>query len=251
MTTLDISDDTRDRIERLREELATAHAGPYASVDTADALAYLLDLAEAVDDPDRLADPEQRSLASSSTDDSPDPADPSLPFDREAVREQLEARNRRHSDPDAADEMDLYDIAAAFDVTGRSDMTKSALVEAILSAATALATDPFTRIDVDLHPAQTDPSGTTDQTDDSDDTHDADATTDATDSAASSETDSSETDDDGGASQLNAMMSLLDTHDDKWDDGDGDARYEVELPNGTVETARTKDDVRALLFRHY
>ena len=28
-------------------------------------------------------------------------------------------------------------------------------------------------------------------------------------------------------------------------------RDEVELPDGRVETARTKDDVRALLFRNY
>ncbi len=47
------------------------------------------------------------------------------------------------------------------------------------------------------------------------------------------------------------MMSLLDTHDDKWHEADGDARYEVELPDGDVETARTKDDVRALLFKNY
>ncbi len=59
-------------------------------------------------------------------------------------------------------------------------------------------------------------------------------------------------DDDGsGSGQLNAMLRLLDTHADKWRKGDGDARYEVDLPDGSVETARTKDDVRAILFRKY
>lgn len=52
--------------------------------------------------------------------------------------------------------------------------------------------------------------------------------------------------------ELDAMMSLLDEYGDRWRDADGsDARYEVELPDGTVERARTKDDVRGLLFEHY
>ena len=34
-------------------------------------------------------------------------------------------------------------------------------------------------------------------------------------------------------------------------DGDGDAHYEVKLPDGSVESARTKDDVRVILFKHY
>ena len=52
-------------------------------------------------------------------------------------------------------------------------------------------------------------------------------------------------------SRLEAMMNLLDVHDEKWSDGEGDHRYVVELPDGTTEGVQTKDDVRALLFRHY
>ena len=55
----------------------------------------------------------------------------------------------------------------------------------------------------------------------------------------------------GGGDMLSAMQSLLDDHDDKWGEGSGDDRYEVELPDGSTESARTKDDVRALLFEHY
>jgi hypothetical protein len=52
--------------------------------------------------------------------------------------------------------------------------------------------------------------------------------------------------------RLNAMMSLLEDHEDVWGEaGGGEERYEVELPDGSVERARTKDDVRALLFKHY
>jgi hypothetical protein len=56
---------------------------------------------------------------------------------------------------------------------------------------------------------------------------------------------------DGGAT-LNSMMSLLDDHDGKWREaGGGEEKYEVDLPDGGTERARTKDDVRAVLFKHY
>jgi len=55
----------------------------------------------------------------------------------------------------------------------------------------------------------------------------------------------------GDDAMLNEMMSLLDTHDDKWGESDGDERYAVELPDGTAKQVRTKDDVKALLFKHY
>lgn len=54
-----------------------------------------------------------------------------------------------------------------------------------------------------------------------------------------------------GGDRLSMMMKLLETHDDKWRESGGDARYEVDLPDGTTEAAPTKDDVRALLFKNY
>jgi hypothetical protein len=255
MPTIEITDDHRDRIEALREELTAAHAGPYASVDTGDALAYLLDLADAVEDPDRTADPaafgddEPGERVSAATGADPDHVTTDgdrggRPFDRDRARERLESRPRRHSDPDAAAEMDLYDIAAAFDVTGRSDMTKAELVEAVLDAATSLSADPFAWAGVDLDADADDAAGS--------DGDEPDAAADADDVAEEDPASEPETEGgDAGASQLDAMMSLLDTHDDKWREGDGDARYEVDLPDGDVETARTKDDVRALLFKNY
>ena len=242
MPTLDITDDHRDRIESLRAELAAAHAGPYASVDTDDTLAYLLDLADAVDDPHREASADALAGEAASSPADGAESDTGVPFDRESVRERLAARNRKHGDPDAADAMDLYSIAAAFDVTGRSGMTKAALIDAILDAAAAVAADPFSRVDVDIAGGE----GAADVTDEAG----ADEADDG--SAASDETDETDDEtDDTDANQLNAMMSLLDTHEEKWRKADGDARYEVELPDGDVETARTKDDVRALLFKNY
>jgi len=254
MPTIEITDDDRDRIEALREELTAAHAGPYASVDTEDTLAYLLDLADAVDDPERTADPAALGgdeTESQAADDRSGDSQSDSAFDRDRVRSRLESRPRRHGDPDAADEMDLYGIAAAFDVTGRSDMTKAELVDAVLDAAESLAADPFSWVDADLGGAGDDTDAAADAEVDDEtegDDDDADAAADTDNNAdAADDTDA----DDAGASQLDAMMSLLDTHDDKWREADGDARYEVELPDGDVETARTKDDVRALLFRNY
>lgn len=55
----------------------------------------------------------------------------------------------------------------------------------------------------------------------------------------------------GDDDELDAVMNLLAEHENKWSESSSDARYEVELPDGTTEGARTKDDVRGLLFRHY
>ena len=55
----------------------------------------------------------------------------------------------------------------------------------------------------------------------------------------------------GDDSMLSAMMKLLDTYDDKWTNVEGDTGYRVDLPDGSTETANTRDDVKALLFKHY
>lgn len=51
---------------------------------------------------------------------------------------------------------------------------------------------------------------------------------------------------------LQRAMRLLDDHEDRWREvNDERAKYEVTLPDGRTEPARTKDDVRALLMKHY
>ena len=133
----------------------------------------------------------------------------------------------------------LYSIAAVYDISGRSNMTKAELVTAILEVIERRYTDPLAPVDIEFP-----------NSDSSADATSADASTEPnTTSADSPSTDSS--DDNGGNGQLNAMLSLLETHSDKWQSADGDARYEVKLPDGSVESARTKDDVRATLFKHY
>jgi hypothetical protein len=47
------------------------------------------------------------------------------------------------------------------------------------------------------------------------------------------------------------MLDLLDDHSERWREAEGEARYEVDLPDGGTETARTRDDVKAILFKNY
>ena len=238
MPSLDITDDHHDRITALREELADAHADSYTSVTLSDTLAYLLDLADAVDDPEREAD-----VASAADGDDADP------FPREQLEARLSERNRRHSDADAETPMDLYTIAAEYDISGRSNMTKQELVTAILDATERRYIDPLAPVDIDFPDPDSDAASEAADAADADSDADTESDVDGDDSAGDDGSDA-----DGDASddgQLNAMLSLLETHSDKWHSADGDARYEVELPDGSVESARTKDDVRATLFKHY
>ena len=52
-------------------------------------------------------------------------------------------------------------------------------------------------------------------------------------------------------SPLVAAAALLEEYDTVWRESDGDAPYEVDLPDGTTETVRTRDEVKGLLFRAY
>lgn len=55
-----------------------------------------------------------------------------------------------------------------------------------------------------------------------------------------------------GAARLKAMMRMLEDYEEKWKQAESsDEPYEVELPDGSIKGARTKDDVRRLLFQHY
>lgn len=61
------------------------------------------------------------------------------------------------------------------------------------------------------------------------------------------------TDSDGDAeNRMDAMLNLLTEHNDRWEEADGEqGKYAVTLPDGSVEHVRTKDDVKAVLFKHY
>ena len=259
MHTIEITDDQYDRIRALRDELADRHADRYTSVTLPDGVAYLLDLADTVDDPDRTAEvgpDDDADAAGAASAGETRVADRSRPFPRETLEAELTERNRRHTDPEAASRMDLYEIAAEYEVTGRSGMTKDELVTAIAETVERRYTDPLAPVDFDVPGLSPDDDGGFEGEAGRDDGGGGAA------GGESADPDESDRDDGGadggpddgsteGDGQLNAMLSLLETHDDKWRSADGDARYEVDLPDGSVETARTKDDVRAVLFKHY
>ncbi len=50
---------------------------------------------------------------------------------------------------------------------------------------------------------------------------------------------------------LQQAMSLLDAYDDRWRESSGDEPYEVDLPDGSTEAVRTKDDIKRLVFKHW
>lgn len=50
---------------------------------------------------------------------------------------------------------------------------------------------------------------------------------------------------------LKQAMNLLDAHDNRWRESSGDEPYEVDLPEGSTETVRTKDDIKRLIFKHW
>lgn len=85
-------------------------------------------------------------------------------------------------------------------------------------------------------------------------------------SSDETERDSGEDDDDGtttdtvgsGANEndspedtLQQAMSLLDIHDERWRESSGDEPYEVDLPDGSTEAVRTRDDIKRLIFKHW
>lgn len=156
MPSIEITAEQRERFDALRDRLEAAQAGEYASVRPADAMEYLLDLADETDD-----------LA---------PGD-------------------------------------ASDVPSESDDTGSAESES--------------------------------------DDGEGEAEEGVDDGGADDEA----ADDGGGAAPGSAggggILDILGNHEDRWREADGEARYEVDLPGGGVETARTRDDVKAILFEHY
>ncbi len=247
MPTIEITDSQHDRLTTLREELAEKHGTQYTSVTLPDVVAYLLDVSEQVADPQRNATFEGEHTGDT-TETGPNTAadEPTAPasFPREALEARLRERNRRHSTAGAERPMALYEIAAEYDITGRSNMTKDELITAILDAAERRFTAPFAPVDIELPTA----ADGDEEAPGADTSNEADADTSSAAPAVNPDQAADSTEADG---QLNAMLNLLETHSDKWSSADGDARYEVELPDGSVESARTKDDVRAVLFKHY
>lgn len=125
----------------------------------------------------------------------------------------------------------IEDVSRAADAAITGEHDEAVADEAAPAASEAAATD-----DADAPEDDADEADEADAEDDADEADDVDAE------------DGTADDDD----KLNAMMNLLETHEDKWEESpSGDHRYRVSLPDGATEDAQTKDDVRAILFKNY
>jgi hypothetical protein len=225
MPDIRITGEQAERLRDLQDRIERELVGKYGHVRPSDAVEYLLDRyesdAEAGDD--LAADHGAPDLVGSNAD---------AAIDGEAADggdDEDGAADDAGSDADPAREGDGH---AAGETRGRDDERES-----------------------DAESADADDAESADGKSD-DDAVDGGDGDDNGDGGGGSDGDGGDGDDGGndasGAAMLDSMMNLLDTHGDKWGEADaGDERYEVELPDGSVETARTKDDVRALLFRHY
>ncbi|MBZ6493738.1 hypothetical protein [Natrinema longum] len=214
MKTLEITDEQYAFIQHLREEISESVVGKYGFVRERDAVQFL------IDNLDEEIEIDADEFDSSATDDVTASVGAAIEGDDDP--HELEAVSYVEDETPAPD--DARDGEAA-DLDGEPDGSGAA--DSSGGDEAAAETD-----------ADTDAGA--DGADDGDDSVDEGDVADDGDGSA---------DDDD---MLDEMMSLLETHDDKWGESDSaDYRYTVELPDGSSEQVQTKDDVRALLFKNY
>ncbi len=216
MKTLTVTDEQYAFVQHLREEIAEDVVGKYGFVREQDAVQFLIDnLADDVEiegDYDSSAADDVAASVGAAINGEPEP-------------NHFEAVSYIESPETGTDEQAI-----------ESDET-----------------EPLDADEPDDKPDGDGPETADDAADDGADGDDPDSDANAGDSDADG--DESADDGDGAADDddmLDEMMSLLETHDDKWEESSSaDYRYTVELPDGSTEDVQTKDDVRALLFKNY
>jgi hypothetical protein len=256
MPELSVTEEQLDRLDAVRTDLETAFVDGYGHVRRRDAVEYLLDT---------YTSPTVEAAETTGTTGTTD-------------ADHAEARVRTALDREVRDEegkidyTTLQSVARNTDGVKGSGMSAEEMYEAVVEAkADGLAAGESVDVDsvadageeeVDARDAgedeaevasDTDAPDGSDGADDSDGVEEADAaggsgaTSNGTESTSEGSVDSN-----GGGSELQAMMNLLRTHEDKWRKAEtGDAPYEVDLPDGGTESARTKDDVKRVLFTNY
>lgn len=224
MPTIEVTDEQLERLEAVREEVEEALAGPYGTVELGGAVEYLLDT---------YTPPGEADEGAGSTDEATDSGgDADDPDDLTAVDPigSAKAAALERSGYTSVADLRAASVADLTEVEGIGETLAGRILEAV-GAEPAESGEPDTEAS---------------EADDTDDADDASGTR-----TVVSGGPPTPGGDDEGTNRLNAMMSLLDEHADKWAESGGNEPYEVELPDGSTETARTKDDVRGLLFRHY
>jgi len=237
MKTLTVTDEQYAFIQHLREEIAEDVVGKYGFVREQDAVQFLIDnLADDVD-----IDGE---FDASATDD---------------VAAAVVAAIEGTAPPDHLQSVSYIESARTVESAADEDPSDDDVAADDAESIGGTADEPREDPDTDEVPADesdsesgdadnagSEPDETSEVETDDADADESDAETD----------DEDETDENSGAADdddmLDRMMSLLDTHDDKWEESSAaDFRYTVTLPDGSEENVQTKDDVRALLFKNY
>jgi hypothetical protein len=233
MPEITVTETQRARLDEIQSDIAAAYVDTYGHIRTEDVLQYLLDT---------YTPPEQQ------------PSD--VAYERIATAEFPLLQQ-------VATDVEGVPGSGIDTETMRGELLSALGVEAF--AARLAALDGAESVD-DTEAADT----SVDDTDESgaDDTDEADPSVDNTDEANADDTaatagsddtdDAADSDQTGSASEtddpgsiLSAANQLLTDHDDKWRKGGGNEPYEVDLPDGTTESVRTKDDIRQILFKHY
>ncbi|QCS42837.1 hypothetical protein [Natrinema versiforme] len=212
MKTLEVTDEQYAFIQHLREEISDSVVGKYGFVRERDAVQFLID----------------------------------------NLDEDIEIDIDGEFDSSATD-----DVAASVGAAIEGDNDPHELEEVSYVEGEAPAADEVLDEEADDPDSESDGVDDGSSEDEADDKAESDGESDADDRADGTADDDSDDGGDGDGSaddddMLDEMMSLLETHDDKWDESDSaDYRYTVELPDGSTEQVQTKDDVRALLFKNY
>lgn len=255
MSELTVTEDQRRRLEAVCDDLEGAFVGAYGSVTPADALEYLLDTYTPPGDADPEVSAEGRTTRAVDAGGPGSGGERSTPIavgtTDGTVRNVSESSSAESSGGEPTDgAVDGRDLTA---IPGVGEVTAEALtaagfdsVSAIRAAAPAALTDAEgvgekQAIDISAAVEDLAAGGATSAagTGGGDDAERSGPDGDAAPGAVSAER------------TLQQARSLLDTHDDRWREGSGDEPYEVDLPDGSTTGARTKDDVKRLLFKHW
>ncbi|WP_277540689.1 hypothetical protein [Haloarcula laminariae] len=242
MPEITVSDSQRERLATIQDELSAAYIDTYGHIRTTDVVQYLLDT---YTPPEQRGDVSHERIATAEFQDLQAVATgvegvPGSGIDAETMRGKLLST------------LGVEEFAARLAAVDGADTESNAGGSEASAGDDEVDDAQSGAADGDTEAEQ---SGTADgEGDDAAEDTDGPSADDAAgdDETASDESGSGPTPStDGPGAILSAANQLLTDHDDKWREGGGDEPYEVDLPDGTTETVRTKDDVRGLLFKHY
>jgi len=246
MPEITVTESQYERLEAIQGEIESAYIDTYGHIRTTDVVQYLLDTytppeRQGDDARERIATAEFGALQAVATDVE---GVPGSGIDTETMRGELLSALGVEAFAARLAEVEGDDAASAAEGDESSSDTPSA---ADADSDVADETDTGDEAASDAAEDETDTDAGTES--DMPESDGPGAGTESDDSGGSTSTSAAASDRPGAV--LSAANQLLTDHEDKWRKGGSDSPYEVDLPDGTTEQVRTKDDVRGLLFKHY